>query len=182
MKALGIAWSAARFHLVSAEYTTSAFTWDGSALTLAYMPEPLPIHWSRPLPRDAKPGAITVSRDPSGRYFVSFLVEEDIAPLPSVPNTVGIDLGLEDVVTLSTGEKTGNARFFQQEEKRLARVQRRHAKKQKGSRNQEKARRKVARIHARIADRRRDFQHKLTTDSSARTKWSVSSRWPSRTC
>ena len=90
-------------------------------------------------------------------------MEEDIAPLPSVPNTVGIDLGLEDVVTLSTGEKTGNARFFQQEEKRLARVQRRHAKKQKGSRNQEKARRKVARIHARIADRRRDFQHKLTT-------------------
>jgi putative transposase len=66
-------------------------------------------------------------------------------------------------VTLSTGEKTGNEHFFQQEEKRLARVQRRHAKKQKGSRDREKACRKVARIHARIADRRRDFQHKLTT-------------------
>ena len=68
----------------SAEYTTSAFTWDGSALTLARMPEPLPIRWSRPLPKDAKPSTITVSRDPAGRYFVSFLVEEDIAPLPSV--------------------------------------------------------------------------------------------------
>ena len=66
-------------------------------------------------------------------------------------------------MTLSTGEKTGNEHFFRQEEKRLARAQRRHAKKQKGSRNREKARRKVARIHARIADRRRDFQHKLTT-------------------
>jgi putative transposase len=88
---------------------------------------------------------------------------ENIAPLPTVATTVGIDLGLEDVVTLSTGEKTGNEHFFQQEEKRLARAQRRHAKKQKGSKNREKARRKVARIHARIADRRRDFQHKLTT-------------------
>ena len=83
--------------------------------------------------------------------------------MPSVPNTVGIDLGLEDVVTLSTGEKTGNEHFFRQEEKRLAQAQRRHAKKHKGSKNREKARRRVARIHARIADRRRDFQHKLTT-------------------
>jgi putative transposase len=147
----------------SAEYTTSAFTWDGSALTLARMPDPLSIRWSRPLPQDAKPTTITVSRDPAGRYFVSFLVKETIAPLPSVSNTVGIDLGLEDVVTLSTGEKTGNERFFRQEEKHLARAQRQHAKKQKGSKNREKARRKVARIHARIADRRRDFQHKLTT-------------------
>ena len=60
---------------------------------------------------------------------------EDIAPLSCVSNTVGVDLGLEDVVTLSTGEKTGNEHFFQQEEKRLARAQRQHAKKQKGSRN-----------------------------------------------
>jgi putative transposase len=147
----------------SAEYTTSAFTWDGSSLRLAYLQEALPICWSRPLPRDAKPTTITVSCDPSGRYFVSFLVTEDIAPLPISPNTVGIDLGLEDVVTLSTGEKTGNEHFFQQEEQLLARAQRRHAKKQKGSRNREKARRRVARIHARIADRRLDFQHKLTT-------------------
>ena len=58
----------------SAEYTTSAFSWDGSALMLARMTEPLPIRWSRPLPKDAKPTTITVSRDPAGRYFVSFLV------------------------------------------------------------------------------------------------------------
>ena len=114
-------------------------------------------------PYDTKPSTITLSRDPAGRYFVSFLVQEDITPLPSVSKTVGIDLGLEDVVTLSTGEKTGNEHFFGQEEQKLARAQRRHAKKQKGGKNREKARRKVARIHARIADRRRDFQHKLTT-------------------
>ena len=148
----------------AAEYTTSAFTWDDSALTLGRMPEPLPIRWSRPRgPCDARPSTITVSRDPAGRYFVSFLVTEDIAPLPTSSTMVGIDLGLEDVITLSTGEKTGNERFFGQEEKQLARAQRRHAKKQKGSRNREKAQRQVARLHARIADRHRDFQHQLTT-------------------
>jgi putative transposase len=130
---------------------------------MAKMSEPLPIRWSRPLPKDAKPSTITVSRDPAGRYFVSFLIEEDMQALPVSPKTVGIDLGLHDVVTLSTGEKTGNERYFAKDEKRLALLQRRQAKKQKRSKNREKARRKVAKVHARIADRRRDFQHKLTT-------------------
>jgi putative transposase len=147
----------------SVEYTTSAFTWDGAQLTLAKMEQPLPIRWSRPLPKDARPTTITVTKDTAGRYCVSFLVEEDIALLPTSPKTVGIDLGLHDVVTLSTGEKTGNERFFAQDEQRLARAQRRYARKQQGSKNREKARRKVARLHARIADRRRDFLHKLST-------------------
>lgn len=147
----------------SAEYTTSAFTCDGKDLLLAKMSEPLPIRWSRPLPKDARPTTITVTKDTAGRYFVSFLVEEDIRPLPISPKTVGVDLGLHDVVTFSTGEKTGNEKFFARDEKRLATLQRRHARKQKRSKNREKARRKVAKVHARIADRRRDFQQKLTT-------------------
>ncbi|HEX6779425.1 MAG TPA: RNA-guided endonuclease TnpB family protein, partial [Ktedonobacterales bacterium] len=124
---------------------------------------PLDIRWSRSLPKDAKPSSVTISKDPAGRYFVSFLIEEAIAPLPVSPKTVGIDLGLHDVVTLSTGEQTGNERFFTKDEKKLARAQRCLARKQKGSKNREKARRQVARIHARIADRRCDFLHKLTT-------------------
>jgi putative transposase len=147
----------------SAEYTTSAFTWDGKDVHLAKMAEPLSIRWSRPLPESTRPTTITVTKDQAGRYFVSFLVEEDLPALPASSKMVGIDLGLHDVVTLSTGEKTGNEHFFRQEEQRLARLQRRHARKRKGSKNREKARRKVARLHARIADRRRDFQHKLTT-------------------
>ena len=147
----------------SAEYTTSAFKWDGKDVTLAKMDAPLAIRWSRPLPKDAKPSTITVSRDPAGRYFVSFLMEEEIAPLPASPKAVGIDLGLHTRVTRSTGEKTGNERYFAKDEKRLATLQRRHAKKQQRSKNREKARRKVAKVHARMADRRRDFQHKLTT-------------------
>ena len=124
---------------------------------------PLDICWSRPLPKDAKPSSVTITKDPAGRYFVSFLVEKEIAALPISSKTVGIDLGLHDVVTLSTGEKTGNERFFSKDEKRLAHAQRTHAKKHKGSQNREKARKRVARIHARIADRRRDFLQKLTT-------------------
>lgn len=146
----------------AATYASSAFKWDGSTLRLAKMETPLDIRWSRPLPEGVKPTTITVTKDTAGRYFVSFLVEEGIASLPLSPQTVGIDLGLYDVVTFSTGEKTGNERFFRQEEKRLGLLQRRHAKKQKGSKNREKARKKVARIHARIADRRRDYQHKLS--------------------
>lgn len=147
----------------SAEYTTSAFKWDGTSLTLAKMDAPLSMVWSRPLPEGCKPSTVTVSKDCAGRYFVSILVEEDIKPLPVVNKQVGLDLGLTSMVVLSTGEKVGNPRFFAQDEKKLARAQRRHAKKKKGSKNREKARRKVARIHAHIQDRRREYQHQLST-------------------
>jgi putative transposase len=149
----------------SATYVGSAFRYDAAtgALTLAKMDEPLAIRWSRTLPDGAAPTTVTVSRDAAGRYFVSLLVEEEIAPLPAVASQVGIDLGLHDVVVLDNGEKVGNPHVFQQEEAKLATMQRRLAKKQRGSRNREKARRKVARIHARIADRRTDFLHKLST-------------------
>ncbi|HEU5370748.1 MAG TPA: RNA-guided endonuclease TnpB family protein [Ktedonobacterales bacterium] len=147
----------------SAEYTTSAFKWDGKDLLLAKVTEPLAIHWSRPLPKDAKPTTITITKDTAGRYFVSFLVEENFKTLDVAPQTVGIDLGLHDTVTLSTGEKVGNEKFFSKDERLLATLQRRLARKQKGSKNRVKAKLKVARIHAHIADRRQDFLHKLTT-------------------
>jgi putative transposase len=149
----------------AATYASSAFRYDTATgvLTLAKMDEPLAIRWSRPLPDGAMPTTVTVSRDTAGRYFVSLLVEEEIAPLPAIESQVGIDLGLHDVVVLDNGEKVGNPHFFQQEEVKLATAQRRLAKKQRGSRNRDKARQKVARIHARIADRRTDFLHKLST-------------------
>lgn len=147
----------------SAEYTTSAFTWQDGILTLAKMDDPLAIVWSRSLPKDVKPSTVTVSKDSSDRYFVSILIEEVMAPLDLVEQTVGADLGLKEFVILSTGEKVGNPKFFAKDAKKLAKAQRHHAKKRKGSKNQAKAAKKVARIHARIADRRRDFLHKLST-------------------
>ncbi len=147
----------------TAEYTTSAFKWDGKSLTLAKMDAPLDIHWSRPLPKGCKPTTVTVSRDTAGRYFVSILVEEDIKFLPVVPKQVGLDLGLKSMVITSDGHTYGNPKFFQKDEKKLARAQRRLSKKRKGSKNRAKARLSVARIHAKIGDRRRDYQHKLST-------------------
>ncbi len=151
----------------TATYASSAFRFEAATrmLTLAKMEEPLAIRWSRPLPKGAMPTTVTVSRDAAGSYFVSLLVEEEIASLPAVETggQVGIDLGLHDVMVFDSGEKVGNPHFFQQEEAKLASAQRRLAKKLRGSRNRDKARRKVARIHARIADRRTDFLHKLST-------------------
>src|SRR2546429_8979506 len=67
------------------------------------------------------------------------------------------------MVIASNGQTYGNPKFFAKDEKKLAKAQRRHAKKKKGGKNRRKAQLKVARIHARIADRRRDYQHKLST-------------------
>ncbi|HEY8343410.1 MAG TPA: RNA-guided endonuclease TnpB family protein, partial [Calditerricola sp.] len=147
----------------SAEYTRSAFRWKDGRLFLAKMREPLRIVWSRPLPEGAQPSTVTVSRDAAGRWFVSILVEEKIRPLPPVESSVGVDAGISALVTLSTGEKITNPGHERRDRRKLAKAQRALARKQKGSKNREKARLKVARIYARITDRRRDFLHKLTT-------------------
>ena len=149
----------------SAEYTTSGFRFRDGELTLAKMREPLDIAWSRPLPEGASPSTVTVSQDAAGRWFVSLLCEDaSVKPLPANGNAVGIDVGLDHLLTLSTGEKIANPRHERRDRARLALAQRRLAKKAKGDgANRGKARRKVAKIYARIADRRRDGLHKLTT-------------------
>jgi putative transposase len=153
----------ARHDKQSAEYTKSAFTWNGQHLCLAKMEEPLDIRWSRPLPEGVTPTTVIVSKDTAGRYFVSLRVEQDRARLSPIEKRVGLDLGLKSMVVTSDGEAIGNPKFFARDEKKLARAQRRLSKKKKGSRNREKARRKVARVHARIADCRRNYQHQLST-------------------
>ena len=147
----------------AATYIGTAFKWDGTTLTLAKMDEPLNIVWSRPLPKECKPTTITVTKDRAGRYFVSILVEEEIKSLPVVNKQVGLDLGLKSMVITSDGEHVGNPQYFRKDEKKLAKTQRRAAKKKKGSKNRAKAGLKVARLHDKIADRRMDYQHKLST-------------------
>ena len=148
----------------SAEYTRSAFRWRDGTLTLAKMADPLNIRWSRSLPEGAVPSTVTVSRDAAGRWFVSLLCEDpSVTPLPTVDAAVGIDVGLDHLLVLSTGEKIGNPRHERRHRAALAKAQRALCRKQKGSRNRAKARVKVARAHARIADRRVDFLHKVTT-------------------
>jgi len=147
----------------SAEYTRSAFRYREGQLWLAKMAGSLDIRWSRPLPEGAEPSTVTVSRDTAGRWFVSLLCECPVDPLPPCGAVVGIDAGITSLLTLSTGEKVVNPRHEQRDRARLALAQRRLSRKAKGSANRAKARVKVARVHARIADRRRDHLHKLTT-------------------
>ncbi|WP_200211037.1 RNA-guided endonuclease InsQ/TnpB family protein [Micromonospora coerulea] len=148
----------------SAEYTRSAFTWRDGRLTLAKQAQSLHIVWSRPLPDGAVPSTVTVSRDATGRWFVSLLVEDpNVQPLPWVDTAVGVDAGLTSLVALSTGEKVTNPRHERADRRKLAKAQRNLARREKASENRAKARLKVARLHARIADRRRDHLHKLST-------------------
>lgn len=149
----------------AAEYTRSAFRYDTTArtLTLAKMTAPLNIVWSRDLPAGIEPTTVTVSRDPAGRWHVSMLCETVIETLPRTESAVGIDLGLKSFAALSTGETIEHPKTLDRKAQRLARYQRRMARKQKGSTNHAKAKVKVARVHAEIKDARKDFLHKTST-------------------
>jgi putative transposase len=148
----------------SAEYTTSGFRFRDGQLTLAKMRDPLAVRWSRPLPEGTSPSTVTVSQDAARRWFVSMLCEDPtVQPLPATDTAVGIDVGLDHLLTLSTGEKISNPRHERRDRARLALARRRMAKKTKGSSNRNKARRKVAKVYARITDRRRDHLHQLST-------------------
>jgi len=106
---------------------------------------------------------VTVTLDGAGRYHASFVVEVHRQPLPRAGREVGVDLGLRAFAALSTGEKVANPRWLRQREKALRRSQRAMSRKHKGSKNREKARRRLASQHVRVADARRDFHQQLST-------------------
>jgi putative transposase len=147
----------------SASYVASGFKWDGKNLLLAKMDAPLSIRFSRSIPKAARVTTCTVSKDTAGRYFVSMLCADAVKPKRQAARRVGIDLGLTHFAVLSTGEKIASPKTFRKHEATLAKLQRRLEKKLKGSANRVKAKLKVARLHAKIADARKDFLHKLST-------------------
>ncbi|WP_349432872.1 RNA-guided endonuclease TnpB family protein (plasmid) [Methylomarinum sp. Ch1-1] len=149
-----------RKHKQSAEFTYRAFTYKNGQLTLAKCKSPLDIRWSRKLP--CAPSTITVSKDRAGRYFVSCLCEFEPLLLPVTDKKVGIDVGIKDLFVSSDEFRSGNPRHTAKYEVKLAILQRRLAKKTLGGRNRAKAKRKVARLHAKIADCRQDHLHKLS--------------------
>lgn len=153
-----------RKHRQSATYTKMAFTAKGKGtpvVKLAKQSEPLRIVWSRPLP--SEPSSLTVVMEPDGRYYVSFVVEVEPTEIAKTKQSVGVDLGLKDVVATSDGWKSGNPKHLRKSLKRLALEQRRLSRKKKGSANYHKQRLKVARVHSRVRDQRRDFLHQITT-------------------
>lgn len=123
----------------------------------------LRIRWSCELP--SAPSSVTVIMDAAGRYFVSFVVEAEDKPLPELDEEgtgIGIDLGLSHYAVLR-GRKITSPKFFRRQERKLRRAQRKLSRCQKGSSNRRKAKLAVAKIHARVADQRRDFIEQHTT-------------------
>ena len=116
----------------------------------------------------------TISMTPTGKYYISILCETKIAPLPKTNSSVSVDLGISDFAILSTGEKIGNKRFLNKLSKKLAKEQKRlssralaakkEGRKLSDSKNYQKQRIKVAKIHERIANQRKDFLNKLSTN------------------
>jgi putative transposase len=150
----------------SAHYTRSAFSMRGGVLRLAKTAAPLRFAWSWPEVDVAAldPAMVIVSREPDGRWYVTFTVGAPApAPLERTGRAVGVDLGVKDLATTSGGEKIANPRHLERKARNLARYQRRMARCRKGSANRRKAAAKVARAHRKVRDARRDFLHRVST-------------------
>jgi len=146
----------------SAKFVNTAYTFRDGQLRLAKDKTPLNIRWSRQLPKAAKLTSITISKDAANRYFVSLQVEDEVAQKKTLKTAIGIDLGVESFLATSNGDKIKSINIFRKSQNKLAKCQRRLAKKQKGSSGYKRARLKVAKVHTKIADVRKDFLHKLS--------------------
>ena len=144
----------------TATFTKMGFSIKGKKVYLAKIGD-LEVKWSRLLP--SEPSSVTVIKDPSDRYFLSFVVEISPEKLPDNGKSVGIDLGIRDFATLDNGEKIKAPKPLKKQLRKLRKSQRSLSRKQKGSKRREKARLRVAKIHAKIKDNRTDFLHKLST-------------------
>jgi putative transposase len=139
--------------------TTDGFRFKDNQLFVAKSKEALNIRWSRDLP--SEPTSCTISKTPSGKYYISFTCE--YIPIKTTGTSItGIDLGIKDFIVTSDGIKIPNPRHLNKLEKRLARYQRRMSRCKKGSNNHNKRRIIVAKLHERIANQRNDFHHKLS--------------------
>lgn len=145
------------------QFTTSGFRIKNGQVWLAKTKAPLDIRWSRPLPKGVAPSQCTVRLLPSGEWYVSLLCDVVIKKLPAVKKRIGLDMGITSLVTTSDGDKITNPKVLNRHHQKLAHLQRHLARKAKGSQNRQKAKIKVARIHRKILDVRKDLLHKLST-------------------
>jgi putative transposase len=149
----------------SLHYTRSAFRMREGRLWLAKVSPPLQFVWSWPEidPSTLNPTMVVVSRDPDGRWYVTFAVDAgDPDPQPTMDREVGVDLGLKDFLVTSDGDRIANPRHLEVKARNLGRYQRRLARCQRGSNNRRKAKTVVARAHRKVRDARRDFLHRTS--------------------
>jgi len=140
-------------------YPQSGFKLDGDRLHLSKIGD-VRVVLHRPVEGTIK--TLTIRRSATGKWYACFSVEYDPTPAPQKESVVGIDVGLESFATLSNGEKIENPRFFRTDEKALAKTQRKLSKAEKGTPERKKARKIVAHVHERIANRRLNFAHQTS--------------------
>jgi putative transposase len=144
----------------SASFMKNAFTYEKGKLTLAKMKKPLDVIYSRKFQN--QPSSLSISKSSSGKFYVSFLVEEEIETLRRVDQTVGVDLGLTHAFVTSDGDKQEPCKALKKSLKKLRRKQKDLSKKRKGSANRTKAKKKVALVHEKVRNQRLDAIHKTT--------------------
>ena len=106
---------------------------------------------------------VTISKTPTGKYFASICCNVEIKPLEKVDKKVGVDVGLKEFAICSDGYRVANPKHFRKAEKKLKKLQKDLSRKQKGSNNRNKVRLKIAKLHEKITNQRKDFLHKLST-------------------
>ncbi len=120
------------------------------------------VGWSRDLP--SEPSSVTIIGEPDGHYYASFVVDVACTPLPPVEREAGVDVGITRLATIATtvGARTdvANPKYLGRKLRKLRRLEREKSRRQKGSHNRDKTRRKVAIAHNEVARARRDYHHK----------------------
>ncbi|WP_100401777.1 IS200/IS605 family element RNA-guided endonuclease TnpB [Bacillus sp. FJAT-42315] len=106
----------------------------------------------------------TIRRNPSGKYFVSICTETEVRELPKTNSAIGMDVGLKDFAIISDGTTYSNPKFFRTLEEKLAKAQRIMSRRTVGGANWYKAKIKVARIHEKIVNARKDYLDKISTE------------------
>lgn len=136
-----------------------AFSIRNNEFRIAKIKEPIKVKWSRALP--SPPSSCTISQDPSGHYYVSFVCKA-FPHLTYGTETTGIDLGLTDFLVTDKGEKVSSPKYLRKSSDKLKHLHRSLSRKVKGSKNRNKARIRLAKQHRKVANQRTDFLHKLS--------------------
>jgi putative transposase len=122
----------------------------------------VPVRWSRELPSEAS--SVAIIREPDGHHYASFVVDVAATPLPVLDREAGVDVGVSRLATVATSDETRtdieNPKHLGRKLRKLRRLEREKSRRQKGSHNRDKTRRKVAIAHAKVARSRRDYHHK----------------------
>lgn len=122
----------------------------------------------RPIPEGIKIKSATICQTPAGNYYISILVEYEQETVPIIPveeNIVGLDYASRTLYMDSNGNSADYPQFYRKSEARLKKEQRKLSHRKKGGKNRKKQRLKVARLHEKVTNQRKDFLHKQSSNS-----------------